>query len=277
MALQASSLARRNWHRRVAEKSWQSHEKWQKSLAKSPQSAKQLPVKLSSLVSEYTLARKYYIHKFCFRINFPKTYISVTRNYLSGINFQKLHITYSLVIQTITWKQFLGNIFLEDLISVTWIEVIGINFAIIFRWSVIEWGLRQRGIPQQCVRGRAPGATVCSGERAQGLALFDYRKKAFWHVCKPIWISLRFVSMRACVVYGSDARGVPPHGGTPPYNHSTSILTACNFSDILRMANLAEWLASRLETSKMLLAGRMHGASTNSLTILVLRDSPIIG
>ena len=50
----------------------------------------------------------------------------------------KLHITYSFVIQRITWKNCLEIIFLENLTSVTWNNVFGINFAIISGWSVIS-------------------------------------------------------------------------------------------------------------------------------------------
>ena len=42
-----------------------------------------------------------------------------------------LWITYSFVIQRITWTGGLGIILLENLISVTWNSVFGINFAII--------------------------------------------------------------------------------------------------------------------------------------------------
>ena len=49
----------------------------------------------------------------------------------------KLHITYSFVIQRITFKNVLEIIFLENLISVTCNNVFGINFSIISGWSVI--------------------------------------------------------------------------------------------------------------------------------------------
>ena len=53
---------------------------------------------------------------------------------------RKLHITYSFVIQRITWKDSLGIIFLENRISVTQKSVFGINFAIISGWSVETLG-----------------------------------------------------------------------------------------------------------------------------------------
>ena len=49
---------------------------------------------------------------------------------------RKLHITYSFVIQRITWKTCLGITFLENLILVTRNNASGINFAIISGWSV---------------------------------------------------------------------------------------------------------------------------------------------
>ena len=52
----------------------------------------------------YIPARKYYIHKFCFGIDFPKNYMSVIRNISLELISPKLHITYSSVIQRITWK-----------------------------------------------------------------------------------------------------------------------------------------------------------------------------
>ena len=69
-------------------------------------------------------------------MNFPKNYISVTRKIFWELISRKLHITYSFVIQTITWKNVLGIIFLENLISVTWNNVFRVSFAIIFGWSV---------------------------------------------------------------------------------------------------------------------------------------------
>ena len=45
---------------------------------------------------------------------------------------------YSFVIQRITWKNVLGFIFLENLLSVTWTNVFGIDFAIISGQSVIS-------------------------------------------------------------------------------------------------------------------------------------------
>ena len=52
---------------------------------------------------------------------------------------------------------------------------------------------------QQCVRG------TCSG-----FYIFDCRNKAFSYVSKPAWIHLRYVSMRACVVFGSVPEQYPP-------------------------------------------------------------------
>ena len=49
----------------------------------------------------------------------------------------------SFVTQRITWKNGLGIIFLENLISVTGKNVFGINFAIISGWGVVS--LRKHG------------------------------------------------------------------------------------------------------------------------------------
>ena len=57
---------------------------------------------------------------FCFRNSFPEELHFSHKKIFSGINFPK--ITYHVFvsdIQRITWKHVLGNIFLENLISVT--------------------------------------------------------------------------------------------------------------------------------------------------------------
>ena len=62
----------------------------------------------------YTLARKYYIHIFVFGINFPINYISVTRRYFSGVNFNFPKITYHVFVcdsENYIEKRF-GNYFL---------------------------------------------------------------------------------------------------------------------------------------------------------------------
>ena len=71
-----------------------------------------------------------YIHIFSFSELIPpppqkkQNHISVTRRYFGGeLIFRYLHITYSFVIQSIAWKNCLGIISLESLISVTWNHV----------------------------------------------------------------------------------------------------------------------------------------------------------
>ena len=70
------------------------------------------------------------------------------KKWFTGINFQKSHITYSFAIQRIAWKNCLGIMFLENLISVTWNNVFGINFAIISGWGAKRREARQLK-PQQ--------------------------------------------------------------------------------------------------------------------------------
>ena len=53
------------------------------------------------------------------------------------------------------------------------------------------------------------------GARAQGFYIFDYRNKAFWYVSKPALIRIGYVSMCACVAFGSGSRRVPP-SAVPP-------------------------------------------------------------
>ena len=61
-------------------------------------------------------ARKYYIHTFWFsELISPNITFQLQRELISP----KLHTTYSFVIQRIAWKNALGTIFLEKLISVT--------------------------------------------------------------------------------------------------------------------------------------------------------------
>ena len=67
-----------------------------------------------------SLVSKYYIHKFCFWNYLPeKLHFSYKKNMFRELISRKLHITYSFVIQRITWRNCLGIIFLENLISVT--------------------------------------------------------------------------------------------------------------------------------------------------------------
>ena len=84
----------------------------------------------------YTLARKDYIHTFLFSelISRKKSFQlqkSIFREFIS----RELHIAYSFVIQRITWK-IVWEFFFGNLISVTWNNVFGIDFAIISGWSV---------------------------------------------------------------------------------------------------------------------------------------------
>ena len=94
----------------------------------------------------YTLARKDYIHKVLFsELISGNITFQLQENILRELISRKLHITYSFVIQRITWKNCLGIISLENLISVTCNNVFGINFAIISGWSVLRksrvgWG-----------------------------------------------------------------------------------------------------------------------------------------
>ena len=64
--------------------------------------------------------------------------MSVTRNIFRELISRILHITYSFVIQRITWKSVLGIVFLENLISVTRNNVFGVNIAIFSGWSVTQ-------------------------------------------------------------------------------------------------------------------------------------------
>ena len=78
---------------------------------------------------------------FVFGINLPTIYISVTRKHFWGEAISRnLHIKDSFVIRRITWKNRLGIISLENLISVTQNNVFGINFAVISGWSVHHEG-----------------------------------------------------------------------------------------------------------------------------------------
>ena len=94
----------------------------------------------------YTQARKI-LHTYIlvFGINFPNNYIAVTRRYFSGINFPKVAYHVFVSVSENYMENVLGIIFLENLISVTWNNVFGINFAIISGWSVanqVQWHVR---------------------------------------------------------------------------------------------------------------------------------------
>ena len=70
--------------------------------------------------SEATPARKDYIHTFLLlELISPQITFQLQENIVWELIPRKLHITYSFVIQRITWKNCLGIIFLENLISVT--------------------------------------------------------------------------------------------------------------------------------------------------------------
>ena len=75
-----------------------------------------------------------------FGITFPKNYISVTRNLFLELISQK--ITYHVFIcdSENYMEKLFGNIFLENLISVTSNNVFGIIFAIISGWCVEDIG-----------------------------------------------------------------------------------------------------------------------------------------
>ena len=61
----------------------------------------------------YTLARKDYIHNFLFSELISRKFTLQLQEIFFGINFLKLDITFSFVIQRITWKILFGNYFLE--------------------------------------------------------------------------------------------------------------------------------------------------------------------
>ena len=86
--------------------------------------------------------------------------------------------------------------------------------------GTIKKGIPHRGVPQNAFVD-ARQANGAFGARAQGFSIRDCRNKAFGYVSKPVWIHLRYVSMRACVVFGSGCQGVPPYSGAPPpYDYS---------------------------------------------------------
>ena len=88
------------------------------------------------------------LHKFlCLELISRKITFQLQENIYSGINFPK--ITYHVFVcdsENYMEKRF-GNYFLENLISVTWNNVFGINFAIISGWSVLtesDWEVLRR-------------------------------------------------------------------------------------------------------------------------------------
>ena len=94
-----------------------------KILLESRQSNKNL-LRLVLSAGTCTPARKYYIHKFLFselisRKNKKKGTFQLQENIFWALISRKLHITYSFVIQRITWKNCLGINFGENLISAT--------------------------------------------------------------------------------------------------------------------------------------------------------------
>ena len=73
---------------------------------------------------------------------------------------------------------------------------------------------------------------------------FDLKNKAFWYVSKPVWIHLRYVSMRGCVAFGSGSRGVPP---PRLFQVSTrGIDRTCGWLDLLWLGlGVAHWVPKR--------------------------------
>ena len=86
--------------------------------------------------------------------------------------------------------------------------------------SFLNFGIIERGVPHQGVTAKMHSWTRVRrngafGARAQVFESIPTRGKAFWYVSKPAWIHLGYVSMRACVVFGSGSRGVPPSTAAP--------------------------------------------------------------
>ena len=126
---------------------------------------------------DYTLARKDYIHKLLFSelISRKITFQSHTKIFFRQFISRKLHITYSFVAQSITWKNCLGIIFLENLISVTWNNLFRVNFAIISGWSV--------KLPEERGKNRLKLALKISPARWGKITLKG------WNGLVAIWIS----------------------------------------------------------------------------------------
>ena len=107
------------------------------------------PLPLSVALRElcvYTQARKDYIHIILFlELISPKITFQLQEGIFLEFIPEKLHYAYSFVIQRITWKNVLEIIFLENLVSVTWNNVFGVNFSNFSGWSVClpqskDWG-----------------------------------------------------------------------------------------------------------------------------------------
>ena len=71
-------------------------------------------------ISVYTPVRKDYMHNFLFSESMSQKVTSqLHEDIFQELISRKLHITYSFVIQRITWKKLFGNYSLGNLISIT--------------------------------------------------------------------------------------------------------------------------------------------------------------
>ena len=87
-------------------------------------------------IHRYTLARKDCIHIFCFGNEFPTKIALQLQEIFFWID-SPIIILHVFVCDSENYAdKSLGNYFLENLISVTWNNVFGINFAIVSGWSV---------------------------------------------------------------------------------------------------------------------------------------------
>ena len=95
------------------------------------------PLNPQHFPQKYTRGKNITYINFCFRNEFPeKSHFSYKNIFCRELISRKLHRLWFGELQT---KNCLGNIFLENLISVAWNNVFGVNFAIISGWSALPY------------------------------------------------------------------------------------------------------------------------------------------
>ena len=98
-------------------------------------------LRLNLFLNMYALARKYYIHNVLLLEFIPIITCQLQEMFFfSGINFPKMSYHVFVCDSKNYMEKLFGKYFLENLISVTWNNVFGINFAIHSGWRVMYLG-----------------------------------------------------------------------------------------------------------------------------------------
>ena len=93
---------------------------------------------------------------------------------------------------------------------------------------ISQKGVPHRGVPQKHVRRRASGATLRSGHVLRVFLYLALETRRIRYVSIPPWIRIGYVSMRACVAFGSGSQGAPPCAVPPLRPHQFPVFVMSN-------------------------------------------------